>query len=170
MFPHSPVSSVGCMCDGKLFGHIVPHTGVGHWRQLELPGAFEVLKTFHRHEIAAHRRLSVGNYCRIVGMKRRLGLHGNLVASPAPPRFTRSPSDDGAHTGRPTAMAIIGLDLHKRETQLSIKADDGTITDRRITTNRERFTAVFGERPRPHPARGEHGARVGGPSPGVLRA
>ena len=45
-------------------------------------------------------------------------------------------------------MEIIGLDLHKRESQLSIKAADGTITDRRIVTSRERFTAVFGERPR----------------------
>ena len=44
-------------------------------------------------------------------------------------------------------MEMIGLDLHKRESQLSIKADDGTITDRRIATSRERFTAVFGERP-----------------------
>ena len=45
-------------------------------------------------------------------------------------------------------MEIIGLDLHKRESQLSIKADDGSITDRRIATSRERFTAVFGARPR----------------------
>ncbi|MCE2903228.1 MAG: transposase [Gemmatimonadetes bacterium] len=45
-------------------------------------------------------------------------------------------------------MEIIGLDLPKRESQLSIKADDGTITDRRISTSRDRFTAVFGERPR----------------------
>ena len=45
-------------------------------------------------------------------------------------------------------MEIIGLDLHKRERQLSVKADDGTIPDRRIATSRERFTAVFGERPR----------------------
>ena len=44
-------------------------------------------------------------------------------------------------------MEIIGLDLHKRESQLSIKADDGSITDRRIATSRERFTAVFGARP-----------------------
>ena len=44
-------------------------------------------------------------------------------------------------------MDIIGLDLHKRESPLSIKADDGTITERRIATNRERFTAVFGARP-----------------------
>ena len=33
-------------------------------------------------------------------------------------------------------MESIGLDLHKRESQLSIKADDGTITDRRIATSR----------------------------------
>ncbi len=45
-------------------------------------------------------------------------------------------------------MEIIGLDLHKRESQLSIKADNGSITDRRIATSRERFTAEFGERPR----------------------
>ena len=43
-------------------------------------------------------------------------------------------------------MEIIGLDLHKRESQLSIKADDGTITERRIATSRERFTAVLGGR------------------------
>ena len=45
-------------------------------------------------------------------------------------------------------MEIIGLDLHKRESQLSRTADDGTITDRRIATSRERFTAVVGARPR----------------------
>ena len=44
-------------------------------------------------------------------------------------------------------MEIIGLDLHKRESQRSSKADDGTITDRRIVTSRERFTAVLGGRP-----------------------
>ena len=45
-------------------------------------------------------------------------------------------------------MEIIGLDLHKRESQLAIKAEDGTITDRRIVTSRERFTAVLRARPR----------------------
>jgi hypothetical protein len=45
-------------------------------------------------------------------------------------------------------MEIIGLDRHKRESRRSIKTDDGTITDRRIRTRRDRFTAVFGERPR----------------------
>ena len=44
-------------------------------------------------------------------------------------------------------MEIIGLDLHTRESQLSLNADDGTITDRRIATSRERFTAVLAGRP-----------------------
>ena len=43
-------------------------------------------------------------------------------------------------------MEIMGVDLHKRESQLSIKADDGAITDRRIETSRERFTSVLGGR------------------------
>src|SRR5881628_3177212 len=45
-------------------------------------------------------------------------------------------------------MDIIGLDLHKRESQLCLCAEDGTITERRIVTSRERFTAVLGSRPR----------------------
>lgn len=45
-------------------------------------------------------------------------------------------------------MDTIGLDLHKRESQLAIKAADGTISERRIVTSRERFTAVLGSRPR----------------------
>lgn len=45
-------------------------------------------------------------------------------------------------------MDTIGLDLHKRESQLCIGRDDGTIEERRIVTNRERFTAVLGGRPR----------------------
>ncbi len=46
----------------------------------------------------------------------------------------------GAHTGRPTAMEMMGLDLHKRETQVASKAEDGTITDCRIVTSREPST------------------------------
>jgi transposase len=45
-------------------------------------------------------------------------------------------------------MEIIGFDLHKRESQLAIKAEDGAITDRRIATSRARLTEVFGPRPR----------------------
>jgi transposase len=45
-------------------------------------------------------------------------------------------------------MEIIGFDLHKRESQLAIRQDDGSILDRRITTSRDRLRAVFGDRPR----------------------
>lgn len=45
-------------------------------------------------------------------------------------------------------MDTIGLDLHKRESQLCIGCDDGTVEERRIATSRERFTAVLGVRPR----------------------
>jgi len=45
-------------------------------------------------------------------------------------------------------MDIIGLDLHKRESQLCIGAEDGAIREQRIATSRERFTAVLGNRPR----------------------
>jgi transposase len=45
-------------------------------------------------------------------------------------------------------MDTIGLDLHKRESQLCIIAEDGTMVERRIVTSRERFTAVLGNRPR----------------------
>jgi transposase len=43
-------------------------------------------------------------------------------------------------------MDTIGLDLHKRESQLCILAEDGHVTERRIATTRERFTAVLGQR------------------------
>ena len=45
-------------------------------------------------------------------------------------------------------MDIIGLDLHKRESQLCIKDEEGRLIERRIVTSRERFTAVLGDRPR----------------------
>lgn len=40
-------------------------------------------------------------------------------------------------------MFTIGLDLHKRESQLCIGSEDGTIEERRIATSRDRFTAVL---------------------------
>jgi hypothetical protein len=46
-------------------------------------------------------------------------------------------------------MEIIALDLHKRKSQFSIMTDDGSVTARLIATSRGRFTAVFGEQPRP---------------------
>ena len=45
-------------------------------------------------------------------------------------------------------MDTIGLDLHKRESQLCIGHDDGSVEERRIVTSCERFTAVLGDRPR----------------------
>jgi len=43
-------------------------------------------------------------------------------------------------------MDNIGLDLHKRESQLWILTEDGEVIERRIVTSRERFTAVLGSR------------------------
>ena len=45
-------------------------------------------------------------------------------------------------------MDNIGLDLHKRESQLCILTEDGEVLERRIVTSRERFTGVLGDRPR----------------------
>jgi transposase len=45
-------------------------------------------------------------------------------------------------------MDTIGLDLHKRESQLCTLAEDGTVVaERRILTSRQRLTAVLGGRP-----------------------
>jgi len=44
-------------------------------------------------------------------------------------------------------LDTIGLDLHKRETQVCILTADGELIERRIATTRERFTAVLGSRP-----------------------
>jgi transposase len=44
-------------------------------------------------------------------------------------------------------MDSIGIDLHKRESQLCIVTNDGELIERRIVTSRERFTAVLGDRP-----------------------
>jgi transposase len=43
-------------------------------------------------------------------------------------------------------MDMIGIDLHTRESQLCMLAADGKLTEQRIGTSRERFTAVFGTR------------------------
>jgi transposase len=45
-------------------------------------------------------------------------------------------------------MHTIGLDLHKRESELCIGQDDGRLLELRIVTSRERFAAVLGERSR----------------------
>src|SRR2546429_2754214 len=44
-------------------------------------------------------------------------------------------------------MDTIGVDLHKRETQVCIGQADGPVNEQRIVTGRERFTAVLGHRP-----------------------
>ena len=44
-------------------------------------------------------------------------------------------------------MDTIGLDLHKRETQICTIAKDGTVTEQRIATTPERFRAVLGNCP-----------------------
>jgi transposase len=43
-------------------------------------------------------------------------------------------------------MDNIGLDLHKRESQLCILTEEGEIYERRLVTDRDRFTAVLGGR------------------------
>jgi transposase len=43
-------------------------------------------------------------------------------------------------------MDNIGLDLHKRESQLCILSEEGEVVERRIRTSRERFTTVLGGR------------------------
>jgi len=45
-------------------------------------------------------------------------------------------------------MDHIGIDVHKRESQIYILAEDGEIIERRIRTEPERFAAVLGGRPR----------------------
>src|SRR5256884_2868061 len=71
-----------------------------------------------------------------VAPMRRIRMGGTLNAVVQPQR-----------DGRPAAMDTIGLDLHKRESQLCELTEAGEIVERRIVTSRERFTAVLGGRP-----------------------
>ena len=45
-------------------------------------------------------------------------------------------------------MDHVGIDLHKRDSQICIQTEAGEIIERRIRTDRERFAAEFGKRPR----------------------
>ena len=45
-------------------------------------------------------------------------------------------------------MDHCGIDLHKRESQICIETELGEVIEQRIRTERERFEAVFGRRPR----------------------
>jgi hypothetical protein len=43
------------------------------------------------------------------------------------------------------AMDHVGIDLHKRESQLCMLNPEGEVTEVRISTTRERFRAVLGD-------------------------
>ena len=43
-------------------------------------------------------------------------------------------------------MEHIGIDIHKRESQICILTPEGEIIERRIQSTRDRFTAVFAAR------------------------
>lgn len=45
-------------------------------------------------------------------------------------------------------MEHIGIDVHKKESQICILADGGEVIERRIRTEPARFAEVLGERPR----------------------
>lgn len=68
---------------------------------------------------------------------KRLDLHGYVVAVYAIQAYARSALQH--QPGRP-AVDSIGIDLHKRESQIGIVTDDGELIERRIATSRERFT------------------------------
>ena len=45
-------------------------------------------------------------------------------------------------------MDHIGMDVHKKESQICILAEGGELIERRVRTEPERFTAILGDRPR----------------------
>ena len=45
-------------------------------------------------------------------------------------------------------MDHIGIDVHKRDSQIYILAEGGEVVEQRIRTEPERFAAVLGARPR----------------------
>ena len=45
-------------------------------------------------------------------------------------------------------MDHVGIDVHKRESQLCMLNPEGEVTEVRISTTRERFRAVLGDQPR----------------------
>ena len=46
-------------------------------------------------------------------------------------------------------MDHIGIDVHKKDSQICILAEDGELIERRVRTEAERFAEVLGPRPRP---------------------
>jgi transposase len=45
-------------------------------------------------------------------------------------------------------MEHVGIDVHKKESQVCILTEDGGVIEKRIRTQRERFSELFKERPR----------------------
>ncbi|HXJ78889.1 MAG TPA: hypothetical protein VMS64_09430 [Candidatus Methylomirabilis sp.] len=45
-------------------------------------------------------------------------------------------------------MDHIGIDVHKRESQICVRAEGGELIEQRIRTDADRFAAVLGPRPR----------------------
>ena len=65
-------------------------------------------------------------------------------------------------------MDHIGIDVHKRESQICILAEGGELIEQRIRTEPERFAAVLGPRPRLRRGRGALARRPGLPAPLTL--
>jgi transposase len=78
----------------------------------------------------------------------RLDLRGDVVATSLHKVDVLIVFQRGTTNREASLMDTIGLDLHKRESQLCILAEDGNVAERRIVTSRERFTAVLGNRER----------------------
>lgn len=45
-------------------------------------------------------------------------------------------------------MENIGIDVHKRESQICILAENGEVIERRVPTTRERLGTALGDRPK----------------------
>jgi hypothetical protein len=51
-------------------------------------------------------------------------------------------------------MEHIGIDVHKKESEICIQAEGGGLLEQRIRTEPARFAAVLGARPRGRPSTG----------------
>jgi hypothetical protein len=47
-------------------------------------------------------------------------------------------------------MEHVGIDVHKNQSQICLITEAGEVLHQRIQTQRERFVAVFAERPKAH--------------------
>jgi hypothetical protein len=79
---------------------------------------------------------------RVDGMK-RLTPSSMWGACTAPPRERAH-----GHTRRGPAMDYVGIDLHKKESQICLLTETGEVMERRIRTEPQRFAEVLGGRPR----------------------